>query len=555
MTNHHTSAAVADTGGALSQTQTDVASLKQAREERERRARARQRRRLRQIRLRRVLVLSAVIALPVLVAGGFDRRPMRATVEGKSVWTWGSRSVAYAARKAGVDPPHGDLLDVRGRVLGAGQGRVAVPLSDGRPVSYDAPVRECRQVSFEPGADVREPLRAEAVLIASAADEEWRDSWKPEYLSSKVSVAGIERTERGAVSGAIHLYERSTAEPIQAASDATLQPARCLALTFDDGPNGATTREILSILEEHGARATFFLLGDCVPGHPDIVREEVAAGHEIGSHGWGHKQMTRLGPQGALDNIARAERLIGSAGAPRCRWVRPPYGATNAGVRKAILEAGYNIALWSCDTNDWQLPGADTIYRRIMAGAEPGANILVHDGGGRREQTIAAVRRAVPDLIAQGYQLVTLSEMVAQTAGDDAGMVLRTEAGTWYAHLPGERIGVSANGIALGELTPMLVVDGKVLLPAPAVLTALGVDWNWDAEGQIVTVPSPRGAFRFRLNSPLVSWDDREVMLDVPPMLYHDTPLVPAWALARAAGAMLTEHSSPRAFHFTGSSL
>jgi hypothetical protein len=149
-----------------------------------------------------------------------------------------------------------------------------------------------------------------------------------------------------------------------------------------------------------------------------------------------------------------------------------------------------------------------------------------------------------------GYELVTLSEMTAQTSGDDAGMTLATDAGTWTAHLPEEPIRVSVNGSELGSPGPILVVDGSVLLPAPAILQGLGADWSWDTEGQVVTVSSLRGTFRFRLNSPLVSWDDREVRMDVPPVLYHDTPLVPAQALARAAGARLDEQVSPRAFHF-----
>jgi len=540
MTNHPTSVPVTDTSGVLQPSSTSRV-LQQAREERERRTTARRRRRLRQIRLRRLGVLVAVLALPLVLFGGLSRRPMKSAIEGQAVWTWGHRSVAHAARKSGVAPPRGNLVDVRGRVLNEGAGCPAVPMADGRAVSYATPIRECRKVTFEPGADLREPLEAEATLIASASGEEWRDSWKPEYLSSRGSVVGIERTERGATSGEVYLQERSTAEPLEATAETTLIRPRALALTFDDGPNGGTTREVLAILNEHGARATFFLLGDCVAAHPDVVREELAAGHEIGNHSWGHKQMSRLGARGALDNLARAERAIQAAGAPRCRWFRPPYGDTNGAVRKAVLEAGYNIALWSCDTNDWRRPGADTIYQRIIDGARPGANILLHDGGGSREQTIEAVRRAVPELIAMGYDLVTLSELTSQAVGDDAGMILRTEAGSWTAHVAEQPIPVSVNGVELPGLSPILVCDGKVLLPAPAVLTALGADWAWDQTGQALTVTSLRGAFRFRLNSPLVAWDDREVILDVPPMLYHNTPLIPAWALARAASAGVTD--------------
>jgi len=102
----------------------------------------------------------------------------------------------------------------------------------------------------------------------------------------------------------------------------------------------------------------------------------------------------------------------------------------------------------------------------------------------------------------------------------------------------------------LGDAGPILVANGSVLVPAPAILRDLGATWDWDTKGQTVTVTSLRGTFRFRLNSPLVCWDDREVRVDVPPMLYHDTPLIPAGALARAAGARLDEQPSPRTLHF-----
>jgi peptidoglycan/xylan/chitin deacetylase (PgdA/CDA1 family) len=549
MTNHHNPATIARRSSAPARPTPEARPLAEARSEREQHARDRRRRRLRQKRLRRLLLLCLIVVAPVLLASGISRRPVKVTVGDRAVWAWGSRNVAYAVRKSGVTPPHGNLVDVRGDVLAPGDGRPAIPLADGQPVSYGATVREHRKITFEPGADLREPLTAEATLLASASDEDWRRPWQPEYFSSKASVVGIERTERGALSGRPYLHQTSTAVPLQPGAGQPVHIPKCLALTFDDGPNGATTREVLGILNANGAHATFFLLADCVHGQEALVREAVAAGHEIGNHSWGHKQMTRLGVQGALANIARAEKIIRAASGRRCRWFRPPYGDTNAAIRKAILDAGYNIALWSCDTNDWQRPGAETIYRRIIAGAKPGAIILMHDGG-PREQTVAAVRRAVPELIRMGYALVTLSEMAAQTPRDDAGMTLTTDVGTWTAHLPEEPIHVSVNGNELSSPGPILVIGGSVLLPAPAILKGLSADWSWDTEGQVVTVSSLRGTFRFRLNSPLVSWDDREVRMDVPPVLYHDTPLVPAQALARAAGARLDEQASPRSFGF-----
>jgi len=545
----HNPTMAAGTGDALTSVAAGAKSLAEIRDERERRASARRRRRLRQRRLRRLLLVLLVFLVPILGLGAIHRRPVKVTVGDRSVWAWGSRSIAYAVGKARSDLPRGDLVDVRGRVLRAGAGEPAVPLVGGRPVSYGMTVRECRRVTFERGADRREPVRAEATLLAASSGEEWADPWKPAYLAGATSVAGIDREERGAISGRPYLFGHSLAEPIEARGTRMPRPKR-LALTFDDGPNDGTTREVLSILAAGGAHATFFLLGDCVVGQEDVVREMVAAGNEAGNHSWGHPLMTRFTVEEALANIRHAETIIGAASGRRCRWFRPPYGGTNTRLRRAILEAGYNIALWSCDTNDWQRPGADTIYQRIMRGAEPGAIIIVHDGGGPREQTLAAIRRAVPDLVGRGYELVTLSELAASMPTGDAGMILTTGTQTWRAEVPAEPISVYVDGRELSAPGPILVVDGNVLLPAPAILEALGADWDWDTAGQVLTIHSLRGTFRFRLNSPLVSWDDREVHVDVPPMLYHGTPLLPVWALVRAADARLEEQPSPRAYRF-----
>lgn len=521
--------------------------LRARRAERERQVQARRRRRLRQKRVRRL----AVLLVPVFAALAWYARPVRVDVEGRSVWAWRTTSVAGAVRKAGVQPAWGDLVDVRGASLARGFGNPPTPVAAGLPISYAASARAYRSISLEPGSDRRESTHERATLLPAPGDEdEWAHSWQPAYVASNISVAGVARREVGSLSGLPAVVERAVAFPIAAGTTAALPAPKRLALTFDDGPNGEMTREILSILRAHDARATFFLLGDCVARGREVIEQQVAEGHEIGNHSWGHPQMNRMSVSGALANIERAEAAISAAAGIRCRWFRPPYGATTTGLRRAILEAGYNIALWSVDTEDWQKPGANTIYRRIMSGAEPGAIILMHDGG-ERHQTIAACRQAVPELIRQGYELVTLSELAVSMPGGEAGVMLLTDEGAWRAHVPREPIRVIVGGRELPDVEPVLAMAGRILLPAPAILDALGADWEWSAEAQTVTVFSLRGRFRLRMDSERVLWDDREVRLEVPPILYHDVPLVPAQALARTAGARLDTSYDPMTLRFS----
>ncbi|MGQ9731356.1 MAG: polysaccharide deacetylase family protein [Candidatus Zipacnadales bacterium] len=526
-------------------------ALAEARRAREQRAKARQRRRLRTKRLQRATTLLVLLGGAWLALQGLQWQPVRVSVDGQKIWVWGNSSVALAIRKAHITLPQGSLIDVRGNVLQEGGGSCALPFSEGRLISYQAPARWYRELTFQPGADIREPVKATATLLAaSSREKEWQNPWKPEYLAENLSIVSLQRREQGALSGLAYLSEQAIGLPLERPTSGIVQQPKRMALTFDDGPSNVHTREIMSILEAHGARGTFFLLADCVAGHEDIVREAVAHGHEIGNHSWGHQQMTRLGVAGALANIEKAERIISAVTGQRCRWVRPPYGATNAAIRKALLNAGYNIALWSCDTNDWQRPGTSTIYRRILAGAKAGANVLLHDGGGHREQTVEAVRQAVPELVRMGYELVTLSEMVASRGGEEAGMRLLTQEGMWEAQWPTEPITIYAAGKELKSLGPLLAINGKVLVPAPPILDALDAHWEWDRAGETITISSARGRFRFRLHSRLVSWNDREVQLDIPPLLYHDVPLISAQALARAADARLDERLGPRSFNF-----
>jgi peptidoglycan/xylan/chitin deacetylase (PgdA/CDA1 family) len=377
---------------------------------------------------------------------------------------------------------------------------------------------------------------------------EWRASWRNGYLAGDLAIGGVTRWEYGTLSGLNLKMDEVRARPVRGTRKARAHLPKQMALTFDDGPNGNTTQEVLSTLAASGARATFFLLADCIGHEQALVKQEVAAGHEIGNHSWGHVLMTRLGVEAALANVQRAEGIISAASGKRCRWMRPPYGATTAAQRKALLDAGYSIALWSVDTEDWKKPGADVIYRRIMAGAEPGAIVLCHDGGGDRAQTLAALARAVPDLTAQGYQLVTLSELEESAPSDDTGVVLVSGKGEWLAHAPREPVRVSVRGKELEGLAPILAAHGRVLLPAGKVLDALGAQWEWDREAQAIAIDS--GRVRLRLDSPRVTWGDRELRLDVPPILYHGVPLVSAEVLARAAGVPLRVELNPLTYDF-----
>jgi peptidoglycan-N-acetylglucosamine deacetylase len=153
-----------------------------------------------------------------------------------------------------------------------------------------------------------------------------------------------------------------------------------VALTFDDGPDPASTPHFCDLLADHGVRATFFLLGSMVERAPKLAAELAAAGHETGVHGWDHRNMLLRGPRAVYDDMARARDAVAEATGAAPRLFRPPYGVLTSAALWAAARLGMRPLLWTCWGRDWTeqaTPGSvfNTI-RRDLAG---GATVLLHD--------------------------------------------------------------------------------------------------------------------------------------------------------------------------------
>jgi len=183
-----------------------------------------------------------------------------------------------------------------------------------------------------------------------------------------------------------------------------------IALTFDDGP-GPQTTTILNLLKANHAPATFFMLGQNVRMRGGaLARRMVADGHELANHSWSHTALGGGGPR-ASSEIARTNAAIRrTTGVTPCLF-RPPYGSTGADLVRRVRGLGMTSVLWDVDTNDWQLPGAGTLTARLSNMPRSGSIVLMHDAGGPRGQTVAAVRAALPHLVRR-YELVTVSELL-----------------------------------------------------------------------------------------------------------------------------------------------
>jgi peptidoglycan/xylan/chitin deacetylase (PgdA/CDA1 family) len=195
--------------------------------------------------------------------------------------------------------------------------------------------------------------------------------------------------------------EASSARP--AASD------RVVYLTFDDGPDRRYTPQVLDLLRRYDAHATFFAVGRSVEAEPALARRIVRDGHMLGNHTFSHRDLTTLGASAFFAEVDRAHAAIRRATGLSARWLRPPYGAVSASVRSLAAARGYRLALWDVDPQDWRRPGAAAIAASVLAHVRPGANVLLHDGGGDRSQTVEALGRILPALAARGYRVAALA--------------------------------------------------------------------------------------------------------------------------------------------------
>ncbi len=178
-----------------------------------------------------------------------------------------------------------------------------------------------------------------------------------------------------------------------------------VALTFDDGPSEYTER-FLDVLREKEVPATFFEIGQEMPGREATMRRILAEGDEIGDHTMNHVEYP-----GYAQIAGAAERIQQYTGFRPCLF-RPPGGAVNSSVIATAGSLGMKTVIWDVDPRDWSLPGTSEIYSNIVNNAKPGAIILMHDGGGPRDETLAALPQIIDTLRARGYGFETVSALL-----------------------------------------------------------------------------------------------------------------------------------------------
>ena len=183
-----------------------------------------------------------------------------------------------------------------------------------------------------------------------------------------------------------------------------------IAMTFDDGPSAALTPKLLDLLAAHHIKATFFVIGENVAEHPEIVARAAREGHEIASHSWSHPNFAKMSQESVRSQLQRTDDAIKSATGKSPTLMRPPYGSITEREKRWIHdEFGYDIILWDVDPLDWKRPGPAVVRNRILKETRPGSIVLSHD---IHPGTIEAMPSTFDELEAKGFKFVTVSELI-----------------------------------------------------------------------------------------------------------------------------------------------
>lgn len=377
---------------------------------------------------RLVLFAIAAIALIAVIVGIVscasasvaDAQTVSVTIDGVEQEIGGSQDV-FALLASGVATTPGDFLAIDGSVLQQGGGYPATVEVDGVvQTDYAAKLQDGAQIALSRGGDITEGSRQEVRERAVAG--EFRGNG-PIHVASQEGRAGSERVSIGETSG-IEVVEEVTDEGEPAIYDklyVNTNGEKVIALTFDDGPLPAYTSQILDILKENDAKATFFTIGVNIEkeGGADMVKRAHDEGHQVCTHTYDHAagsgQGVNLGymtPEEQVSEVQRGQDAIRAViGDAASDVFRSPGGNFSTDVWGNVRDLISAEIGWNVDTDDWKSSSSADVAASIMS-AQPGDIVLMHDGGGDRGVTVEALRKAIPAMKEQGYHFVTIDELM-----------------------------------------------------------------------------------------------------------------------------------------------
>ena len=371
-----------------------------------------------------LIAVAAVVVLAIVGIFAFNNwmgsKPVEVTLNGDQVTISGAeRSVGGLLDNNVVSVTPGNYVAVDGSTIRQGEGtRCTAKVNGNDTDDMGMHLNGGDKIEISNGTDITEPYPDSA----------------PQTLPHKTELKGV---------GAVHLYSNNAQDGEQVtrtgkesgitATVTTKEPIdnivqyynvnsngdKVIALTFDDGPWDKQTDEILDILEQNDAKATFFTVGQCISGHEKELQRAASMGCEIGTHTWDHAEgsgegvsLIKMSTDERKQEVQKGlEAIKNATGQEASTIFRCPGGNFDTSVATDLEGIVTAEIGWNVDTTDWKKPGADVIAQRIQS-AGPGNIILMHDGGGDRSQTIEGLRQALPKLKEQGYSFITVQELL-----------------------------------------------------------------------------------------------------------------------------------------------
>jgi peptidoglycan-N-acetylglucosamine deacetylase len=335
--------------------------------------------------------------------------PMRLHVDGIEREVAQGTTVAQLADAHLTNGRPGSLFSVNGGIIGLISGDPVAYARNGSPVAPTQRVYEGDVVTSHSGADKTERVVTVKVSIDPTATIQGAGPILKVVTPGK---PGVSLVLRGAISKQIVSTKVLVpAENIVLQASLPASGAKVVALTFDDGPWPVQTEKIVAILKAAGVRGTFFQLGQLARRYPRLSRSVVVAGNEVGNHSLSHPFLTKLKAAQVRRQISEGAAAIKAATGVAPTQFRPPYGAINNTVWVQAKAQHQSVVLWDVDTLDWSKPGVAKILSNMKREIGQASIVLMHDGGGDRSQTIAALPLMIDWLKAQGYTFVTVDEL------------------------------------------------------------------------------------------------------------------------------------------------
>jgi peptidoglycan/xylan/chitin deacetylase (PgdA/CDA1 family) len=345
--------------------------------------RSRRRGRLSAARQRLLAAASVYLIMVVAPTVAYDfPHPVRLDFNGRSVRMMGVLTMRDLLKAEKISLRVGRLLDVSGGVLKSNASLPVVRVNGVEAMSTTK-LKTGDAIEFKNGQDTIEPSEVEVLRTGMG---------NPQFLLGP----GAIEVKHGLDSGiTIPVNTKPSAGP------------KAVALTFDDGPNPGYTDRLLDVLKAKHVHVTFFDVGRMAQAYPDLVKREIKEGHVVANHSWSHPMLAHRSDSSAQDELQKTRDLLRRLGATVTLF-RPPYGSYTGRTVNIAQSLGMRTVVWSVDPADYRRPPPSSIVQRVMSFVRPGAVILMHDGGGDRSNTIAAVPILIDQLRKLGYSFEVL---------------------------------------------------------------------------------------------------------------------------------------------------